>query len=71
LDLAGNSIFVAGAGSACDEITAAVDDSLTRIGRLHILVNSIGGTVHDDRVSLNAQTWNGQTDLTLNSLFLH
>ena len=55
---------------ASEEVKAAVDDCVTRFGRIDILVNVIGGSVPGDPVSLSEEAWDGQMDLNLKTVFL-
>jgi NAD(P)-dependent dehydrogenase (short-subunit alcohol dehydrogenase family) len=52
------------------EVKSAVDECLSRFGRIDILVNNIGGSVPGDPVSLTEEAWDGQMNLNLKTAFL-
>ena len=56
--------------TASEDVKAAVDDCLSRFGRIDILVNNVGGSAPGDPVSMTEEEWQGQMDLNLKTAFL-
>jgi NAD(P)-dependent dehydrogenase (short-subunit alcohol dehydrogenase family) len=55
---------------ATDEVKAAVDQCLTKYGRIDILINNIGGSAPGDPISMSEEVWDSQMDLNLKTAFL-
>jgi NAD(P)-dependent dehydrogenase (short-subunit alcohol dehydrogenase family) len=52
------------------EVQAAVEDCLSRFGRIDILVNNVGGSAPGDPVSMAEEVWDAQMDHNLKTAFL-
>lgn len=60
---------------ACDvtdpaDVEAMVADCIERFGRIHVLVNNVGGSAPGGTVALSEAAWDRQFDVNLKSVFL-
>ena len=53
-----------------EEVRQAVDECLSRYGRIDILVNNVGGSAPGTPVSLSVDEWDAQMDRNLKTAFL-
>ncbi|MGE4221657.1 MAG: SDR family NAD(P)-dependent oxidoreductase [Alphaproteobacteria bacterium] len=56
--------------TASEQVRAAVEDCVTRFGRIDILVNNVGGSAPGSPVSMSEEVWHRQIDLNLTTAFL-
>jgi NAD(P)-dependent dehydrogenase (short-subunit alcohol dehydrogenase family) len=53
-----------------DDVKRAVEECLSRYGRIDILVNNVGGSFPGTPVSLSVDEWDGQMDRNMKTAFL-